>query len=180
MVHNCWECGKEMVENELNFRGKIKGEEFEIRAVGLMCECGHQSLLGRHHDKYNITLADAYRVKHGLLTTDQLLNYRREFDMSQQDFADFLSTGVQSIKRWEHGCIQENSMDQLIRLKTKEKINDLNEAITGQWEHISREKKMTGFSISCDIDKIPEEVGYVHVTDQMKEHDTNESFAFAA
>jgi len=117
MEHNCWDCGEVMEEKEIDFKGTIKEEEFEFKTIGLICPNGHKSLLGLHMDAHNIKLADAYRKKHGLLSTDELLNYRKKFGMSQQEFADFLDTHVQSIKRWEHGCIQDKAMDSLIRLK---------------------------------------------------------------
>jgi putative zinc finger/helix-turn-helix YgiT family protein len=120
MIHHCWECGNVTEEKELELTERYKGEEFKIKTMGLICENGHTSLLGRHLDVYNIALADAYRETHGLLTTKQLLDFRKKLHMSQQDFADFLDTHVQSIKHWEHGRVQERSMDSLIRLKMQE------------------------------------------------------------
>jgi hypothetical protein len=38
--------------------------------------------------------------------------------MTQQQFSDYLGTGVASVKRWEAGQIQDKAMDELIRLKT--------------------------------------------------------------
>lgn len=119
MLHNCWECGEIMEEREVDFKDKLKGEEFEFKATGLICPNGHTSLLGIHMDAYNIILADTFRKKHGLLTTEQILNYRNKLNMSQQKFADFLGTHVQSLKHWEHGCVQDKAMDSLIRLKVE-------------------------------------------------------------
>jgi len=35
-----------------------------------------------------------------------------------------MDTHVQSIKRWEHGCVQDKAMDSLIRLKIEKLCQD--------------------------------------------------------
>jgi putative zinc finger/helix-turn-helix YgiT family protein len=116
-MNTCYYCGKVMKEQELEFNDRLRGEELTFRAEGLACSCGERSLGGHQMNAYNVALADAYRKKHNLLITEQIRGFRKRMRMSQQDFADFLGTHVQSIKRWEHGCVQERSMDYLMRLK---------------------------------------------------------------
>jgi hypothetical protein len=38
--------------------------------------------------------------------------------MSQQSFARFLKVGVASVKRWEAGLVQDEAMDELIKVKS--------------------------------------------------------------
>jgi putative zinc finger/helix-turn-helix YgiT family protein len=125
-MNTCWECGKEMQEKELQFTGKVKGEEFTLETPGIVCECGYRNVGAHQMDEYNIKLADAYRKAHNLLTSKQIKKCRKRLGMSQQEFADFLKVHVQSIKRWEHGCVQEESMDELIRFKIKKMFPDEN------------------------------------------------------
>ena len=118
-MNTCWECGNKMQEQELEFTGKMKGEKFTFKAMGIVCECGYQNVGAHQMDEYNIKLGDAYRKAHDLLTSKQIKKCRKKLGMSQQEFADLLRVHVQSVKRWEHGCVQEESMDELIRAKIR-------------------------------------------------------------
>ncbi|MHC9544600.1 MAG: type II TA system antitoxin MqsA family protein [Vulcanimicrobiota bacterium] len=122
MMNTCWECGKKMQEKELQFTDKVKGEEFAFNTMGIVCDCGYKNIGAHQMDEYNIRLADAYREAHDLLTSDQIKKCRKFLNMTQQEFAEFLSVHVQSIKRWEHGHIQDPAMDQLIRFRMKERF----------------------------------------------------------
>jgi len=113
----CFECNKMMIESVVEFTGKVRGEEFTFPAQGLICECGFRTVGPEHMEAYDIALADAYRSKHNLLTNEQLKNCRALTKMSQKEFAGWLGVHAQSIKRWEHGCVQDLAMDQLIRKK---------------------------------------------------------------
>lgn len=116
----CWECGREMTEMPVDFILAIKGEEYNVSSMGYKCECGYKTIVGSQLDGFNIALADAYRRKYGLYTTAELLAFRKEFGFSQQSFADLLENSVQTIKKWEHGGVQDRSMNELIRLKVDE------------------------------------------------------------
>ena len=73
-MHTCWECGREMKEELLDFTNERYGEEIKFMAKGLSCECGYKTVTAKQMDDYNISMADAYRKKYGLLTTEQLLD----------------------------------------------------------------------------------------------------------
>jgi putative zinc finger/helix-turn-helix YgiT family protein len=120
-MFTCWDCGREMRESLVEFTDEENGEEFTLLLNGYSCECGRKTVSAGQMDAYNIAFADAYRQKHELLTTRDFLEFRKLLGMSQQKFADFLSVHVQSVKRWEHGGLQEKAMDEYVRLK----INDI-------------------------------------------------------
>ncbi|MCD4786582.1 MAG: helix-turn-helix domain-containing protein [Candidatus Eremiobacteraeota bacterium] len=109
-----------MEEKNTEFTHKTKGESVTFKTKGLVCKCGYKTVARSQMNTYNITMADAYRKKHNLLTTKEILGFRHSLDMSQQQFADLLGVHVQTIKRWEHGVIQEKAMDKLVRLTMKE------------------------------------------------------------
>ncbi len=84
-----------------------------------MCNrCGFQVLTDEQSDAYTVTSADAYREKHGLLTSRELKEIRSRLGMSQRSFAKFLRVGVASVKRWEAGLVQDEAMDELIKVKS--------------------------------------------------------------
>jgi putative zinc finger/helix-turn-helix YgiT family protein len=80
--------------------------------------CGFQVLTDEQSDAYTIASADAYRAKHHLLTTQELKQIRERLGMSFRAFARYLKVGEASPKRWEAGLVQDEAMDELIRLKT--------------------------------------------------------------
>ena len=60
-------------------------------------------------------IADAYRLKIGLLTSEEIRTQRKKYNFTQASLAAELSLGVASIKRWETGEIQSASMDSALR-----------------------------------------------------------------
>jgi putative zinc finger/helix-turn-helix YgiT family protein len=90
-----------------------------FRAPGMRCDsCDYETVTVAQAPEYNRAMADAYRVREGLLTSGEIRTARGRLDMSQQDFADYLGVGVASVKRWEWGQVQEKSLDKLMRVLT--------------------------------------------------------------
>ncbi|MGQ9633144.1 MAG: helix-turn-helix domain-containing protein [Bryobacteraceae bacterium] len=59
-----------------------------------------------------------FNRKHGLLTSENLKQARKRLGISQAQFASYLKVGIASVERWEAGLIQDQALDELIRLKT--------------------------------------------------------------
>lgn len=116
----CFECSKGTYANQLaRTEGEVRGEKFTVSVEARVCNrCGSQVLSDAQSSAYTIAISDAYRTKHGLLTSADLRSIRKRLHMSQQKFAAFLHVGIASVKRWEAGLIQDESHDELIRLKT--------------------------------------------------------------
>jgi putative zinc finger/helix-turn-helix YgiT family protein len=97
----------------------VRGESFRVEVVAEVCDhCGEVVMDDAQADAYSIASADAYRRAHGLLTTHELKAARKRLGLSQRAFAARLGVGVNSVKRWEGGAIQDESSDRLIRLCT--------------------------------------------------------------
>jgi putative zinc finger/helix-turn-helix YgiT family protein len=116
----CFQCGKaRLINKETEIVGEVRGESVKVRMEALVCgRCGFQAFDDEQSKAYTIASADAYRRAHGLLTTVELRRLREKLNLSQQGFAHFLKVGIASIKRWEAGLVQDEAMDELIRLKT--------------------------------------------------------------
>mgnify|MGYP002396045740 FL=1 len=116
----CFQCGKGKMSSHLaDVEGEVRGEKFTARCQATVCSrCGFQILSDEESKAYTVTIADAYRRKHDLLTSEELRQSRSRLGMSQQGFADYLRAGVASVKRWEAGLIQDEAMDELVRLKS--------------------------------------------------------------
>lgn len=115
----CFRCNNEEFDiREASVRQVFRGELFDVMTFVSVCKtCGWQTLGSGQTDELRIRVADAYREKHGLLTTADIQRRRGERGMSQVEFARFLDVGVASVKRWENGCVQEPIYDRRIREK---------------------------------------------------------------
>ncbi|HMF76405.1 MAG TPA: type II TA system antitoxin MqsA family protein [Bryobacteraceae bacterium] len=116
----CIKCGKsDMETRSASVPAEIKGEHFLVQmSKALVCPaCCYATVDGRDMPEYMRLTADAYRRKHGLLTSDEIRALRGRLRMTQDEFASYLGgVGVASVKRWELGQIQAKAMDRLIRL----------------------------------------------------------------
>ena len=59
---------------------------------------------------------NAYRVKHGLLTSDEIVAIRESYGLSQVDLAKLLGWGEATISRYESKAIQDEAYDTMLRL----------------------------------------------------------------
>ena len=58
---------------------------------------------------------NAYRVKHGLLTSDEIVAIRESYGLSQVDLARLLGWGEATISRYESKAIQDEAYDTVLR-----------------------------------------------------------------
>ena len=115
----CFQCEKGKMATKLaDMTAHVRGEEIPVRTEAMVCNrCGFQVLTDEQSDAYTIASADAYRGKHHLLTTKDLKEIRRNLGMSFRVFAKYLKVSEASPKRWEAGLVQDEAMDQLIRVR---------------------------------------------------------------
>ena len=59
---------------------------------------------------------NAYRVKHGLLTSNEIIAIRDSYGLSQVDLAKLLGWGEATISRYESKAIQDEAYDTMLRL----------------------------------------------------------------
>ena len=59
---------------------------------------------------------NAYRIKHGLLTSHEIVAIRENYGLSQVDFARLLGWGEATISRYESKAIQDEAYDTMLRL----------------------------------------------------------------
>lgn len=108
-----------MMARTAEVTGEVRGEKLTVEVEATVCDrCGFQVLTEEQSAAYTVKISDAYREQHGLLTSLQLKRIRERLGMTQKEFAKYLKVGIASVKRWEAGLIQDEAMDELIRLKT--------------------------------------------------------------
>lgn len=131
----CINCNNEKFEEKnIRFTPEIKGEEVEVIAQASVCtKCNEPIVDAQQMNVLRKKAADAYRKKHHLLTSEEIVNFRKLLGMSQVAFANYLNVGEASVKRWETYYIQDPVQDEHIRLKCDEAYAEFN-ALEVQWK----------------------------------------------
>jgi putative zinc finger/helix-turn-helix YgiT family protein len=114
----CPECGDAYLRRQMaTVTGSRKGESFPVDVEALVCpKCDFTTVPRERAADFALRVANAYRKKHGLLTSLDLKDIRAQLRMTQKQFyGKFVPVGEASGKRWELGEIQSRAMDRLIR-----------------------------------------------------------------
>lgn len=116
----CVKCRGELLASAPGpMKATIKGETVDFVADVQRCaQCGTVVVFGKALDQVNRRAADAYRVRHSLMTASDLVAAKKRLGLSWAKFADFIGVSLVQLKRWLAGAIQSAPMDQLIRFKT--------------------------------------------------------------
>lgn len=118
----CPECGSSLQEQVADITSTRKGESFVVSVDALVCpKCDFKTVPRDKASQFAKRTADAYRKKHDLLTTMNLMDMRATLCMTQKQFYDLVGVGEASGKRWELGEIQSKAMDKLIRFAFAER-----------------------------------------------------------
>ena len=138
---NCLNCsvGKLKQTTSSEIPGEFRDFKTTVTMPALRCSnCGYVTIRGEDMATFMTLVADKFRKHSGLLTSKEIRDRRAGLKLTQEAFAGYLGVGVASIKRWELGQVQDEAMDQLIRLKTNP-----HEALRNYYEVASRVSELT-------------------------------------
>lgn len=98
----------------------IKGEEVTYEERFYFCansdEDENEFETGAMTNENLLNARNAYRVKMGLLTSDEIVAIRESYGLSQVDLAKLLGWGEATISRYESKAIQDEAYDTMLRL----------------------------------------------------------------
>lgn len=95
----------------------IKGIPVEFEAIKAYCpKCGDPLFLYEAERINQIRCFDEYKRKKGLLTSEEIIEIRKKYGLSQSELAKKIMIGAKNIARYETGKIQDKSIDLLIRI----------------------------------------------------------------
>lgn len=122
-VHmNCPICDKthEVEERKRITSIILKGEEVTYEERFYFCanayEDENEFETGKMTNENLLNARNAYRVKRGLLTSDEIVAIRESYGLSQVDLARLLGWGEATISRYESKAIQDEAYDTMLRL----------------------------------------------------------------
>lgn len=118
----CPLCDKvhEVEERKRTTTTIIKGEEVTYEERFYFCansdEDENEFETGEMTNENLLNARNAYRVKMGLLTSDEIVKIRENYGLSQVDLARLLGWGEATISRYESKAIQDEAYDMMLRL----------------------------------------------------------------
>ena len=122
-VHmSCPLCGKthELEERKRSVTITLKGEEITYEERFYFCtnaaEDENEFETGAMTNANLLNARNAYRIKKGLLTSDEIVAIRESYGLSQVDLAKLLGWGEATISRYESKAIQDEAYDTMLRL----------------------------------------------------------------
>lgn len=116
LKNNCPLGHGEMQEGTTMKETVFRGERVSYQLDCLVCPvCALTRSTVDQTANAQIAIADAYRKKVGLLTGQEIKQYREQLGLSQQQLADKTQCSKMSIIRWENGVIQKPASDKALR-----------------------------------------------------------------
>ncbi len=105
----------------------FKGVDIDYPVDCFVCPtCGLEAATLNQAADIQRSMADAYRKKAGLMTGSEIVEGRKRRNLSQEKLANMMKVGIASIKRWETGVIQSQSMNKmLVQALSGESCGDL-------------------------------------------------------
>jgi len=103
----------------------IKGEQVEYDEYYYICNNAdneNEYVSEKLMDENLQRARDSYRVKHKLLTTNEIVSIRKKYNLTQLEFSRLLGLGDITITRYESRMIQEQTYDSMIRLVGKDSL----------------------------------------------------------
>ena len=119
---NCPICDKthDVEERERLTAVKIKGEEVAYKERFFYCanaeDDENEFETGEMLNGNLLSARNAYRIKKGLLTSEEIVALRENYGLSQVDLSKLLGWGEATISRYESKAIQDEAYDIMLRL----------------------------------------------------------------
>ena len=123
----------------------LKGEEVTYEERFYFCanadEDENEFETGAMTNENLLNARNAYRVKRGLLTSDEIVAIRESYGLSQVDLARLLGWGEATISRYESKAIQDEAYDTMLRLIKDNPLQAL-EFLKKNADQFSRSKQL--------------------------------------
>ncbi len=112
----CEEGVLSFVQKNVDFT--YKGQTMQIQREVLTCStCGESFFQTQDERAIEKVLTDRRRTIDGLLTSDEIRSIRKQFEMTQMEFARYLRVSQKTFARYESGQVtQSYAMDDLLRI----------------------------------------------------------------
>lgn len=115
----CLHCdGTTFIEKLVAFHPEIKDETVEVLSYAHVClDCGESLMDCKQLDMLRNKTADAYRKRHGLLTSKEIRDIRKSKTISglRKELAAVLGVTEKDVRLWETFFVQCKEIDEALR-----------------------------------------------------------------
>lgn len=130
-------------EYEATSTAIVKGEDVEYIEKYFYCENAKEDerifVNGKLLGENLLNGRNAYRKKHGLLTSYEIADIRKKYGLTQVEFARLLGWGDVTIQRYETKAIQDETYDSILK-RFREDISFVSELLQKNRNTLSSEK----------------------------------------
>lgn len=94
----------------------FKNTAVEHDAVYFYCDAADELYMDEQQMRENdIRLKDAYRRQNNLLTSEQIMDIRSKYDITQSDLCSVLGWGGKTVTRYESHQVQDRAHDMILK-----------------------------------------------------------------
>lgn len=115
----CLHCdGTDFVEKLVFFEPEICDETVEVCSYAHVClDCGEPLMDADQMNRLRRNTADAYRIRHKLLTSREIIFIRKNKTLSgtRKELAAVLDVSEGDIRKWETFYVQPKEIDERLR-----------------------------------------------------------------
>lgn len=95
----------------------VRGESIEIEDQFFHClECGEEFEDPKSTHDILALAYQKYRHMHGMLLPDEILAWRKKYNLTQKELSSLLSWGGATLSRYEQGALQDDAHEKMLRL----------------------------------------------------------------
>lgn len=95
----------------------VKDEVVEYDEVYYQCDIQDEEFVpAKILDDNLLKARDSYRIRYGLLTSEQIKEIRQFYNLNQKEFSNILGWGDITIQRYEKKSIQDETYDNIMRM----------------------------------------------------------------
>lgn len=122
MTSICPNCEKltECSQKEVQETYTIKGEEISVNVKFFICnECNEEFEIADNAEDYLKMAYDQYRQLHDMVQPEEILNFRKSYNLTQKELSGLLGWGGATLSRYENGALQDSTHDKILKLIMK-------------------------------------------------------------
>lgn len=161
MLKICPACdsttGLEIIERPEEF--EIKGEKILIQVKLYHCKvCDRNFSTKELGDPFKQAYGEYRRVK-GMVQPEQIVLFRKKYDLSQKELSDLLGFGAVTLSRYENGSLQDEVHDNILKLAMEPQnllklVNHNRASLSNDKYQTLVQQIMKGFSLIEQIESV--------------------------
>jgi putative zinc finger/helix-turn-helix YgiT family protein len=118
----CPNCERitECSQHEVQETYTIKGEDISVNVKYFTCnECNEEFEKTDEGEDYLQLAYNQYRQNHDMVQPENILNFRKNYNLTQKELSGLIGWGGATLSRYENGALQDATHDKMLKLIMK-------------------------------------------------------------